>query len=141
MILTQHGVENKDDNYLNAVIGLVKERMTFVEDFWEQASFFFQRATTFDADAVKPKWNSDKSQFFTDLTQDFEQVEEWTAAVLEPLFKNKIAESGMKVGELMMPFRIMLVGGKFGPDVFQITALLGKEEVCSRIHDALPHFE
>jgi len=140
-ILTQHGVENKDDNYLNAVIGLVKERMTFVEDFWEQASFFFQRPTTFDADAVKPKWNSDKSQFFTDLTQDFEQVEEWTAAVLEPLFKNKIAESGMKVGELMMPFRIMLVGGKFGPDVFQITALLGKEEVCSRIHDALPHFE
>lgn len=47
----------------------------------------------------------------------------------------------MKIGELMMPFRIMLVGGKFGPDVFQITQLLGKEEVNARIANALPHFE
>jgi len=47
----------------------------------------------------------------------------------------------MKIGELMMPFRIMLVGGKFGPDVFKIAELLGKEEVIARIASALPHFE
>jgi glutamyl-tRNA synthetase len=44
----------------------------------------------------------------------------------------------MKIGELMLPFRIMLVGGKFGPDVFLITELLGKEEVIARIRKALP---
>lgn len=44
------------------------------------------------------------------------------------------------MGELMMPYRIMLVGGKFGPDVFQITELLGKEEVIRRIGKALPLF-
>ena len=43
----------------------------------------------------------------------------------------------MKIGELMMPFRIMLVGGKFGPDVFKIAELLGKEEVIARIASAL----
>ena len=47
----------------------------------------------------------------------------------------------MKMGELMMPYRIMLVGGKFGPDVFKITELLGKEEVLERIQLALPAFE
>lgn len=47
----------------------------------------------------------------------------------------------MKMGELMMPFRIMLVGGKFGPDVFKITEVLGKEEVIDRIKTAVPQFQ
>ncbi|QBQ39768.1 glutamate--tRNA ligase [Sphingobacterium psychroaquaticum] len=140
-ILAVHQVTGVDETYVNQVLTLVKERMTFVEDFWEQASFFFQRPTQFDADAVKPKWNADKTTFFQSLITDFNTVESWEAATLEPLFKEKIATSGMKIGELMMPFRIMLVGGKFGPDVFQITQLLGKEEVNARIANALPHFE
>jgi glutamyl-tRNA synthetase len=40
----------------------------------------------------------------------------------------------------MLPFRIMLVGGKFGPHVFDIVALLGKEETISRIEKALVEF-
>ena len=47
----------------------------------------------------------------------------------------------MKIGELMMPFRIMLVGGKFGPDVFKITEILGKDEVIKRIQIAVPEFQ
>ncbi len=47
----------------------------------------------------------------------------------------------MKMGELMMPFRIMLVGGKFGPDVFQIVELLGQQEVIARVKKALKEFD
>lgn len=47
----------------------------------------------------------------------------------------------MKMGELMMPFRIMLVGGKFGPDVFKIAEVLGKDEVIERIQIAVPKFQ
>ncbi|MNT43901.1 Glutamate--tRNA ligase [compost metagenome] len=60
---------------------------------------------------------------------------------MEPFFKDAIQASGMKMGELMMPFRIMLVGGKFGPDVFQIVELLGKNEVISRVKKALKEFD
>ncbi|MNL29864.1 Glutamate--tRNA ligase [compost metagenome] len=59
---------------------------------------------------------------------------------METFFKGAIQASGMKMGELMMPFRIMLVGGKFGPDVFQIVSLLGKEEVIARVDKALIAF-
>lgn len=141
IILAQHNLNHIDKAYTHKIISLVKERLTFVEDFWEQASFFFARPTEYDVAAVKPKWTSEKSAFFLALIEDFKQVENWNAETLEPLFKEKIASSGMKIGELMMPFRIMLVGGKFGPDVFQITALLGKEEVNQRIAAAIPHFE
>jgi glutamyl-tRNA synthetase len=40
----------------------------------------------------------------------------------------------------MLPFRVMLVGGKFGPGVFDIAVLIGKEETISRIQKALIAF-
>jgi glutamyl-tRNA synthetase len=59
---------------------------------------------------------------------------------LEAKFKALAEEKGLKVGDVMLPFRIMLVGGKFGPHVFDIVALLGKEETISRIEKALVEF-
>ncbi len=139
-VLKEHGVE-ADDNFTNSILDLVKERLIYIEDFWEQASFFYIKPAQYDVDAVKPKWNADKTAFFQDVAKTFAEQDTWTAEALEPLFKDKIAASGMKMGELMMPFRIMLVGGKFGPDVFKITELLGKEAVLDRIQAALPQFE
>ena len=43
----------------------------------------------------------------------------------------------IKPGELQLPMRIMLVGGKFGPAVFEIAHLIGKEETILRIKNAL----
>lgn len=140
-LLAQNQVTDIDDSYLSTVLDAVKERLTYVSDFWSQASFFFQEPSQYDVDAVKPKWNADKTAFFENIITEFEQQEEWKASNLEPFFKGKVGESGMKIGELMMPFRIMLVGGKFGPDVFLITELLGKEKVIARVKKALMLFQ
>lgn len=139
-VLSSNGVNQVDEEYVEKVLIAVKERMTYVSDFWEQSCFFFQAPASIDVDAVKPKWTTEKTAFFENLMSDFESLEQWDSTTLEPFFKAKVASSGMKIGELMMPFRIMLVGGKFGPDVFLITELLGREEVTSRIKKALPLF-
>jgi glutamyl-tRNA synthetase len=44
---------------------------------------------------------------------------------------------GIKKGELMLPLRIMLVGGKFGPHVFDIVEMIGKNATKERIRSAL----
>ncbi|MBD1432020.1 glutamate--tRNA ligase [Sphingobacterium sp. DN00404] len=139
-LLKQHGVKYYAMDYVADVLTLVKERLIFIQDFWDQAFFFFTRPETYSVDAIKPKWDENKTAFFQDIAQEFMTIPTWTADSLEPFFKGKIADSGMKIGELMMPFRIMLVGGKFGPDVFQIAEILGKDEVVKRIEMALPHF-
>ena len=59
---------------------------------------------------------------------------------MEVKFKSLAEEKGLKTGDVMLPFRIMLVGGKFGPHVFDIAALLGKEETINRIEKALVAF-
>ncbi len=135
-LLAEKGIHAETDK-VNTTLALVKDRMTFVADFWEHASYFFQAPESLDTAAVKPKWTPEKTVFFEEVITLFEEQSDWTASNLETIFKEKIAQSGLKVGELMLPLRIMLVGGKFGPDVFVIVETLGKEQVANRIKNGL----
>lgn len=64
--IEQHGVDTstQSETYMLNVLGAVKERLTYVEDFWTQASFFFVTPEQYDVEAVKPKWNEQKTAFF-----------------------------------------------------------------------------
>src|SRR5690606_24114951 len=136
------GVQLEENGYLDKVIALVKDRMTYLQDFWDQASFFFWVPSEYDMDAVKPKWNDTKTTYFNQLAGRFASADagQWNAADLEVLFKALAEENNLKIGEVMLPFRVMLVGGKFGPAVFDIATLLGKDETLKRIRQALTVF-
>jgi glutamyl-tRNA synthetase len=136
-VLAHYGVFNVDHHYLIKVINLVKDRLTFIEEFWEHSSFFFKRPEIYDTDSIKSKWNEDKTNFFTNLIGQLAGYEPWNTQNLESFYKLAIEASGMKMGELMLPLRIMLVGGKFGPHVFDIAAILGREESIERIKKGL----
>jgi len=132
-IFKAKGIEVGDDAHFEKIIGLVKERCTLLPDFYDQASFFFVFPEKFDTDAVKPKWNDEKRKFFESLAEGWAAVGEWNSAFLEDEFKKLAAEKGVKPGELQLPLRIMLVGGKYGPPVFHIAEVLGKEEAIKRV--------
>ena len=136
-VLREKGIEVDDDNYLTAVIELVKNRCTFLSDFYDQGYFFFTSPRELDTAAVRPKWNEEKKEFFKTLIQEFEAVPDWQSAFIESAFKTIAAVKNIKPGELQLPFRIMLVGGKFGPPVFDIASLIGKAETNRRIMTAL----
>ncbi len=139
-LLEQSGVTVADEALLDKVIELVKDRCTLLPDFVQQSSFFFKAPETLDTDSVKPKWNDAKQLFFVELIRNYELTQQWNTATLESNFKEIASVNSLKPGELMLPFRIMLVGGKFGPGVFDIANVLGKEETINRINTALDIF-
>lgn len=130
------GVVIKDDSQFIRILELVKDRCTLLTDFYEQAHFFFKTPEQVDVDAIRGKWNESKTAFFREWMASSEH-REWTASALEPSFKESAAAANIKVGELMLPLRIMLVGGKFGPGVFDIAEMIGREETRRRIESAL----
>lgn len=138
--LREKNISSFDEIQLAKIIDLVKDRLNLVNDFWDQSFFFFEQPEEYDLDSVKPKWNTEKSGFFNSFIDQLNNSGAADAASIEQLFKTLAAEHNLKIGELMLPFRIMLVGGKFGPQVFDIAALLGKEETVSRIKKALITF-
>ncbi len=126
------GIDTSDPLLLT-VIGMVKERCTLLPDFIPQSSFFFVRPGTYDMDALKGKWNAAKSEYFSELSGILTTLENWDAIELESSFKTLATAKNIKAGELLFLFRMMLVGGKFGPPVFDIATLLGKDETLGRI--------
>lgn len=128
---------NVNDKILLKVIGLVKDRCTYINDFVLQASYFFETPKNLDIEAIKPKWDDLKKDFFLALIQYFENNYSENTTELETGFKQLAADRQIKVGEVMMPFRIMLVGGKFGPTVFDIVSTIGKNETNERIKNGL----
>ncbi len=126
-----------DESYFEKAIELVKDRCTLIPDFYEQSIFLFNTPATLDLDTVKPKWNDDKKQFFVDWINKLKDISDWNAVTLENDFKELATSKNIKPGELQLPLRIMLVGGKFGPPVFIIAAMIEKEETIKRIENAL----
>lgn len=138
-VFRQHGIFAENNPQLKKIIDLVKERCTLLTDFYEHAAYFFQKQaeSTIDWPSIQPKWNTAKTNFFNAFIQKSKEIETWKAAVIESAFKALAQEKGIKIGELMLPFRIILVGGKFGPAVFDIAEVLGIKEACERIEFAL----
>ncbi|MFT3845587.1 MAG: glutamate--tRNA ligase [Lacibacter sp.] len=139
-VLATEGIDAADDAKLEKIIELVKERCTLLTDFVQHAGFFFKAPATLDVEAVKPKWTEEKKQFFELVAEKLNNLSVWDLHSIEQLFKDFAAEKNIKAGELQLPMRIMLVGGKFGPAVFQIAELIGKEETVARIQKALTEF-
>lgn len=140
ILLNDNAITGTDDAMLEKIIALVKDRCTLLTDFYDQSHFFFKAPDQWDIDAVKPKWNEAKRNFFNLLISKYADQEVWEANQLEALFKDIAAALKIKPGELQLPFRIMLVGGKFGPPVFAVAEVLGKDETNSRIEKALTVF-
>jgi glutamyl-tRNA synthetase len=136
-IFVDKGINVSDREKFEKVIALVKERCFLLTDFVDQSAFFFETPSKFDLDAVKPKWNEDKKKFFQLFSQEIQSMPNWEAAFIEDGFKKTAQEKNIKPGELQLPLRIMLVGGKFGPPVFHIAEVLGRENTVSRIETVL----
>ena len=138
---------------LPTIVGLVKDRVNFVPELWEQTNFFFVAPTEYDEKSLKKRWKEDSPKHMQELLALLETVSEkdWHANREE---KNKngeivlrwylddvvmpwIAEKEYGVGIVMNAFRICLVGAARGPHIWNITDLLGKEETLVRVRVAL----
>jgi glutamyl-tRNA synthetase len=136
-IFAEKEIEITDDTYFERITELVKDRCTLLPDFWDHSFFFFKAPKEIDFTPVLGKWTGAKKEFFYTFNKSLRSVSDWKVASLESLFKQLAEAEGIKPGELQLPLRLMLVGGKFGPPVFEIAEVLGKEETITRIDAAL----
>ena len=139
-IFEQHGIVINDDDHFLKILELIKDRCTLLTDFYDQSHFFFKAPEEYDLNAVKPKWSEGKKRFFESFIEEIRATDMWESAFIEDGFKKLAMMQDIKPGELQLPFRVMLVGGKFGPPVFDIAAVLGKGETIQRIQKALIAF-
>jgi glutamyl-tRNA synthetase len=137
--LENHLGENHefDQDYVARVIELLKERATFVRDFWELGDYFFKAPDNYDDKASKKGWKEDTDSLMAELIKILREVKDFTSNNIEDQVKNWITSKEIGFGKVMQPFRLSLVGALKGPHIFDICELIGKEETISRIQKAI----
>jgi glutamyl-tRNA synthetase len=130
------GIEINDLAQLEQAIALTKERCHLLNDFVQQAGFFFKAPENTDVEAIKGKWNETKTMVMEEWAASLNEIA-WEHDILEQSLTDIAAKHGVKKGEVMMPLRVMLVGGKFGPGVFDIALFIGKEATQARVQSGL----
>jgi glutamyl-tRNA synthetase len=126
-------LKDVDVNYIALVVGLIKERATFVSDFWELSHFFFVSPTDYDEKASKKALKDDTADILNKVIELVNSTEDFTVEHLQTNIKGWITDNGIGFGKVMMPLRLALVGALQGPDVFDIMFLIGKAETVKRI--------
>ena len=122
-----------DSEYIEMVVALVKERATFVGDFWDLSHFFFVAPVSYDEKASKKALKEDTAEILTTVKDLVDSVEDFTVENLQNTIKGWITSNEIGFGKVMMPLRLALVGALQGPDVFDIIFMIGKTETLNRI--------
>jgi glutamyl-tRNA synthetase len=138
LILGTKGVVAEDKMVADVII-LMKERINFAQELWETTHYFFMPPTEYDEKSVQKHWKPETKNLLSELMAQIETMadfgtkkEEDEAQIME-----WIKSKEYKTGNIMNPFRIALVGASKGPHIFDLTAIIGKEETLQRIKKAI----
>ena len=141
----QEGLVNPDTDrtWLESIVETVGERLTTFQDIIPQTRYFFTDDFEYDPKAVKKWWGSsdEKTQktceILTNLGQILEEIPAFDMKTIESAIWKYTDESNIKRVAAMQTLRIALTGTSFGPSLFDIVVLLGKDEVLKRIQRAV----
>jgi len=122
---------------LEVLVGLVKERVSFVKDIWDQTDFFFKAPESYDQEVIKKRWKDESAALLLELRSVLEKMDDFSSAATEPVVKAWIEEKGYNMGTIMNAFRLVIVGASRGPHMYDIISWIGKEETLRRIDKGL----
>ena len=136
VFLVKRGI-NREPDFIEKVVSMIKERASFVADFWQLSSYFFVAPDSFDEKAQKKFWKEDTPQIISECRGILMNAESFTLTKLEEAIKSWIESKEIGFGKVMNPLRLAIVGAAMGPHLFDIMEMIGKEETLKRIDRAL----
>lgn len=135
-ILKEKGISCEKE-FVKKVVSSIKERAVFIADFWELSSYFFVSPEVYDEKASKKNWKLETGDLMKELVSVIKNIEDFSSENSEKEIKEWITAKEIGFGKVMQPLRLSLVGKLAGPHLFDIMAMLGKEETIKRIENAI----
>ncbi|MFO7879270.1 MAG: glutamate--tRNA ligase [Bacteroidota bacterium] len=139
-ILESRGYRMEMDK-LSHLVGLVKERVSFVHELWEQVDFIFEAPSGYNKKFRKKAVKNDTPEILRNVRKLLAEQTDFTSKSMEDAVKAWIESQELGFGKVMNPLRLALVGEGKGPHVFDILEILGKEESLQRLDALLEDIE
>lgn len=121
-------------SYATGAVKLLKERVQFENELYETGKYLFEAPTSYDDKVISKRWNDAAKVFLQNLPDVLSSVPEFTAELTKAAFEKLAIDQGIKPGEVLQLFRVIMSGQGSGVDLFGMVALFGKDEVFERIN-------
>ncbi len=141
--LAKHGVDASQfsDDYITRAVGMIKSRISFVGDIWDNAKFFFVAPTEYAPKDIKKRWKEDTPATMRRLIEVIKGLDDMTSAHAEEVVLGWIKDNELHMGNVMNAFRLTVVGECKGPHMFDIAELMGKDEIIARIERGIENIK
>lgn len=142
-VLKNHSVDTGSfsRDYIGRAAAMVKDRVSFIEELWANARFFFEAPTEYEAKSVKKRWTPDMPRHMKDLIGQLRALPTLESKKAEEIILGWIKENGLHMGNVMNAWRLAVVGECKGPHMFDILELMGTDENVARIEAAIERIE
>jgi glutamyl-tRNA synthetase len=115
----------------------LKARAHTLDELADGARFLFVRRPLDVDEAASALLTPDARKILGAAEAKLGALAEWEPAVLEAAIREIAEESGVKLGKLAQPLRVALTGRTTSPGIFDVLALLGRDESLARIADQM----
>jgi glutamyl-tRNA synthetase len=128
---------NFSDEYLISIIEVMKERVSFVQEFITNCKYFYEPPLQFDEAAIAKNWKPETPEQLQLLSKAFSLLNSPTKEDYEIALTKVALELNIGKGKLIHPLRLAVSGQSTGAGMFDLLYILGKEEVLKRINSAI----
>jgi glutamyl-tRNA synthetase len=140
--LKDQGIDTTVERATAAAV-LLKERATFVGDMLEGIYLFTSGSPLKDntpaEEELRKRWKPEAAPALEAYIAQLATLPALTPAMLEATFNAVLQQHGLKIGQLMPLYRLFVAGRMQGPGMFDVSALLGRDEVMARLNAGLQH--
>lgn len=133
--LQKHGLA-ADEAYVQKVAALMQERITFVEELVTFCRFFYEDPTTYEEQGIQKRWKENSAKLVRAYADQLEQLDGLTAEQAEQTLRALAEAQGVKAAEIIHPTRLAISGLSFGPSLFEMMEVIGKEACVRRLRRA-----
>jgi glutamyl-tRNA synthetase len=131
-ILEEQGADTNPKKALR-VIAMVKERVAFARELWQESWFFYQKPRSYDEKAMQKRWKPETPELLNDWISLTEGIGLWSRDSIHDATLQFMEARQLGMGNIMNVLRLCLVGGAMGPDLFSIMELIGRDETILRV--------
>ncbi|MDR2835412.1 MAG: glutamate--tRNA ligase [Bacteroidales bacterium] len=130
-------LKDKNVDYKNfpieKICGLLKERVNFVWQLWDESFFFFKEPQNYDENFKKKAIKDDTNEILEEICEILKNINDFTSKNIENIVANFVEQKQIGFGKVGMPLRFALIGTGKGPHIFDVAEIIGKKETLKRI--------
>lgn len=139
-IMRKHNldVDARPQEWLLEVVSICQEKIPTLNHIVGYTDFFFERPATYDEKGTRKFFEKEESVLWLQTAIEcMQQADVWDHQTLKAQYEADAAAKEIKIGALVNTTRLALTGKTVGPGLYELTALLGRDEALARMERAL----